>query len=163
MRRENKEYLRGEIMNNWCLELLMMGKLRMSGWWISPPLKTQRSHRFASQYYLPTIYLIFLSYFLRSLVLVLYKALNGIRFDTRLRLDNLIICPLGFTTTMLWNYLYLFIWLPVNSNFNSKIKLIEYDGLLKLSNPTLFELIFLKMFTDPKPARMGWSQNFGPS
>lgn len=159
MRRENKEYLRGEI-----IELLMMGKLRMSGWWISPPLKTQRSHRFASQYYLPTIYLIFLSYFLHSLVLVLYKALNGIRFDTRLRLDNLIICPLGFTTTMVWNYLLFIIFYLIigQFKFNSKIKLIEYDGLLKLSNPTLFELIFLKMFTDPKPARMGWSQNFGP-
>ena len=160
MRRENKEYLRGEI-----IELLMMGKLRMSGWWISPPLKTQRSHRFASQYYLPTIYLIFLSYFLHSLVLVLYKALNGIRFDTRLRLDNLIICPLGFTTTMVWNYLLFIIFYLIigQFKFNSKIKLIEYDGLLKLSNPTLFELIFLKLFTDPKPARMGWSQNFGPS
>ena len=130
MRRENKEYLRGEIMNNWCLELLMMGKLRMSGWWISPPLKTQRSHRFASQYYLPTIYLIFLSYFLHSLVLVLYKALNGIRFDTRLRLDNLIICPLGFTTTMVWNYLLFIIFYLIigQFKFNSKIKLIEYDG-----------------------------------
>ena len=110
----------------------MMGKLRMSGWWISPPLKTQRSHRFASQYYLPTIYLIFLSYFLHSLVLVLYKALNGIRFDTRLRLDNLIICPLGFTTTMVWNYLLFIIFYLIigQFKFNSKIKLIELNMMV---------------------------------